>query len=284
MARQVGSVAYQGQAGPLCLTHRETAVAGEAVEQGPAILWIGAQCDDDSADGHGSFAFLQGLSQPGRGVGYAPVGMTQLRPPALFLCVSLAGCGGAAGADPGGGEEERSASREPAMPAEAPRVHGVRIHQPDSLTSIATSETNARGETAGIPCASCHEMREEPYELPESADALSGPHEGLQFAHGDNACASCHHPERYDRLRLASGEAVPLTAAMRLCAQCHGTQKRDYDHGAHGGMRGYWDLSSGPRERNHCVDCHDPHTPAFPSYQPVFPPRDRFLGNGGDHE
>lgn len=201
----------------------------------------------------------------------------------LFLCVSLLGCGGAADADPGG--EPAGGSPEPSMPAEASGAHRVTIHQPDSLTSIATSETNARGETVGIPCGTCHEVREEPHALPTSAAELGGPHEGLQFDHGDNACASCHHPERYDQLRLASGEAIPLTDAMRLCAQCHGTQKRDYDHGAHGGMRGHWDLASGPRERNHCVDCHDPHAPAFPSYEPVFRPRDRFLGeHGGGHE
>jgi hypothetical protein len=69
---------------------------------------------------------------------------------------------------------------------------------------------------------------------------------------------------------------------MALCAQCHGTQKRDYDHGAHGGMRGYWDLKRGPRERNHCVSCHDPHAPKFGTFMPVHPPKDRFLQRGSD--
>jgi hypothetical protein len=40
-------------------------------------------------------------------------------------------------------------------------------------------------------------------------------------------------------------------------------------------MRGYWDLTRGPRERNTCTDCHDVHAPLYPKVRPVFPPRDR---------
>jgi formate-dependent nitrite reductase cytochrome c552 subunit len=98
-----------------------------------------------------------------------------------------------------------------------------------------------------------------------------------QFAHGKISCLSCHDPNDYDRLRLADGQAVPYTEVMTLCGQCHGPQTRDYAHGAHGGMNGYWDLSRGPRTRNNCVDCHDPHAPQFPDMQPTFKPRDRFL-------
>jgi hypothetical protein len=57
----------------------------------------------------------------------------------------------------------------------------------------------------------------------------------------------CHDPARYDRLRLATGESIPMTDALQLCAQCHGTQHRDWRHGAHGGMSGHWDLARGPR-------------------------------------
>lgn len=51
-------------------------------------------------------------------------------------------------------------------------------------------------------------------------------------------------------------------------------------------MRGHWDQSRGPRSRNHCVSCHDPHGPAFGSFQPMPPPRDRFLpiGEGEAHD
>jgi len=62
---------------------------------------------------------------------------------------------------------------------------------------------------------------------------------------------------------------------MTLCSQCHGPQRRDYNMGLHGGMNGYWDLTKGGRTRNTCINCHDPHAPAFPLVMPVLPPKDR---------
>jgi formate-dependent nitrite reductase cytochrome c552 subunit len=66
---------------------------------------------------------------------------------------------------------------------------------------------------------------------------------------------------------------------MQLCAQCHGPQYRDYRHGAHGGMAGHWDLAKGGRVRNNCIDCHDPHSPKYPTVRPAGGPLDR----GGVH-
>jgi hypothetical protein len=40
-------------------------------------------------------------------------------------------------------------------------------------------------------------------------------------------------------------------------------------------MNGHWDLTRGGRTRNTCINCHDPHAPAFPLVMPVLPPRDR---------
>ncbi|MBI5610873.1 MAG: hypothetical protein HY902_18485 [Deltaproteobacteria bacterium] len=79
-----------------------------------------------------------------------------------------------------------------------------------------------------------------------------------------------------------------MSSVIELCSQCHGPQARDYQHGAHGGMTGYWDLRRGDRFRNVCVDCHNPHVPAYPQFAPVQRPRDRFLDApataGGHHE
>lgn len=72
-----------------------------------------------------------------------------------------------------------------------------------------------------------------------------------------------------------------MTEAITLCSQCHGPQRTSFDRGVHGGMTGHWDLSRGPRERNNCVDCHDPHAPKFVGGAPVHLPRDRFFG--GSH-
>ena len=72
---------------------------------------------------------------------------------------------------------------------------------------------------------------------------------------------------------VATGEPLPMTEVVTLCAQCHGPQYRDFKAGAHGGMTGYWDLSRGDRTRNNCVSCHDPHSPKYAGGHPVMPPR-----------
>ena len=113
--------------------------------------------------------------------------------------------------------------------------------------------------------------------VPNSPADLDEFHTGLSFDHGQLRCASCHAEGQPPTLHLATGEPVEIRESLQLCAQCHGPQWRDYQHGAHGGMGGHWDLSQGGRERNHCVDCHDPHAPAYVGGFPVLPPRDRFL-------
>ncbi|MBI5514049.1 MAG: hypothetical protein HY909_09800 [Deltaproteobacteria bacterium] len=148
----------------------------------------------------------------------------------------------------------------------------VVVHRPPSLSSI---EVDSDAGRVAIPCENCHSLfRENPPALPARVEELRGPHAGMRFAHGAVPCASCHERTDATRLHLATGEVLPMTEAMSLCRQCHGPQARDYDHGSHGGMRGYWDRSRGPRARNHCVDCHDPHAPHFPRFQPMPPPRD----------
>jgi formate-dependent nitrite reductase cytochrome c552 subunit len=105
---------------------------------------------------------------------------------------------------------------------------------------------------------------------------LTAFHQGLHGAHGNLACVSCHNPaEGYGSLRLADGKSLPYAEVMHLCAQCHGPQYRDYQHGAHGGMTGYWDLSKGGRTRANCIDCHNPHTPKYQPVQPAKGPNDR---------
>lgn len=135
---------------------------------------------------------------------------------------------------------------------------------------------------AGVRCGVCHSLPTEsaPAQRPEELEEF---HTDMQFTHGDLTCNACHHPDDRDLLRLADGQAIEFSDTMTLCGQCHGMQMRDYRRGAHGGMKGYWDLSAGPRTRNNCVNCHDPHDPPFPAMLPAAPPRDRFMKPGGDH-
>jgi hypothetical protein len=135
---------------------------------------------------------------------------------------------------------------------------------------------DSKGKPLTVACSTCHAAR--PPNLANRASAdLDEFHQNLTFAHGNLTCLACHNPRDYDTLHLADGRSVEYPEVMTLCGQCHGTKTRDYEHGAHGGMTGYWDLSQGPRMRLNCVDCHPPHDPRFPLMKPTFKTRDRFL-------
>jgi hypothetical protein len=192
---------------------------------------------------------------------------------------------------------------------EGPRVrHPVHV-SPGRQPVAETHLFNHHGDAATVSCMACHATREPNLDmgladdsssagaaLPGSGGPVSrgdgGPngsadrlqkeallptefHQDLHYAHGGLSCLSCHDAGNYDSLRRADGRLIAFPqAAQQLCTQCHGTQARDYERGAHGGMRGYWDLSRGERTRNSCIDCHDPHAPGYPAVSPVFPPQD----------
>jgi hypothetical protein len=159
-------------------------------------------------------------------------------------------------------------------PAPGPATHVVTVETPAQLTSVPLL---AGSQDLRVACGTCHFLRPDA-PLPANPARLTQFHVGLVVQHGELACASCHVEGKGTDLHLATGERLPMTEAMTLCGQCHGPQLRDYRKGAHGGMSGHWDLSRGPRTRKHCVDCHDPHSPAYVGGQPVFPPRDRGPG------
>jgi hypothetical protein len=191
------------------------------------------------------------------------------------LLVLAAGCS-APPTDNASDEGARAGTSQP------PSRHETVIAIPASLRGLPTGRAGADGEPVVVACTTCHTGEARP--LPDAGSPPGGPHAGLSLRHGSNTCGSCHDPERRELLRLADGTRIELVEALRLCGQCHGSQLRDYQRGAHGGMSGHWDLTAGPRTRNHCVHCHDPHAPKYPGLLPAPPPRDRFFGNkGGEH-
>jgi hypothetical protein len=139
---------------------------------------------------------------------------------------------------------------------------------------VATGLIDYHGNETTIVCATCHATREPDRSNGAGRKTPQAFHQGLVYAHGGQSCLSCHNADDYDSLRLADGRKLAFADSQQLCAQCHGPQTRDYQHGSHGGMRGYWDKTQGDRTRNTCLDCHDPHAPAYPAWTPVFPPRD----------
>ncbi|MFN7139840.1 MAG: hypothetical protein ACK4UN_10925 [Limisphaerales bacterium] len=151
--------------------------------------------------------------------------------------------------------------------------HPTHVRQPAG-PKVFTGETDFHGKAVTVNCSTCHATTEPNLEL-RSAAELKDFHQGLHYNHGNLSCVSCHNPGDYDTLRLADGKLLNFSNSMQLCSQCHGQQARDFRHGAHGGMTGHWDLSKGSRERATCIDCHDPHSPAYPTVMPVFKPKDR---------
>lgn len=99
-----------------------------------------------------------------------------------------------------------------------------------------------------------------------------------RFNHGMNTgCMNCHHSENRNAYVDHDGSPISAATPARLCAKCHGPLYREWQMGTHGRQNGYWDVSKGTRTKLLCVQCHDPHDPAFKPMQPdPAPIRSRF--------
>ncbi|MBT6489654.1 MAG: hypothetical protein HOK97_07825 [Deltaproteobacteria bacterium] len=159
----------------------------------------------------------------------------------------------------------------------------TQIHQPAGLGFIASGKYDERGKPVNVPCSTCHAPGKRTAWTSRD-DAPEDFHRDVRLKHSNLSCHACHLSTDGSKLHLADGKVLEIRETMTLCAQCHGVQFRDYKHGSHGGMAGYWDTRRGPKTRNHCVDCHAPHDPAYKSVMPVHPPRDRYLEPASDTE
>ncbi|MFO0925112.1 MAG: hypothetical protein U0905_21810 [Pirellulales bacterium] len=196
----------------------------------------------------------------------------------LALAIGMIGCGKESPS-----ESSRSTNPQSSAPPPSTRFKTVvRLPPPIrgtafQISSASTSDLSQAPTREGtLACAACHNLRPAQIET-NKASQLDEYHQRMRFSHSQLTCVSCHNAnDDYASLKLADGRKVNFEESMTLCAQCHGPQYRDYEHGAHGGMSGYWDLERGDRIRNHCLHCHDPHVPNYPKFHPVAPPNDRF--------
>ncbi len=170
---------------------------------------------------------------------------------------------------------------EPTPPHPTPQPEHILL--PEGFGRLEShTHLDTHGRPLQVRCSTCHDA-ERGQPMKGSPHLIQTVHAGLNLQHGHLPCAACHHPDDRDRLRLADGSTLPFEEVNSLCGQCHGTQHRDYKHGAHGGMRGAWDRTRGPRTRNACVVCHDPHAPAITQVMPAAPPRDLPTPHDGAH-
>lgn len=135
-----------------------------------------------------------------------------------------------------------------------------------------------------LRCNDCHRLFESP-------DDRVGPlyqHTHIEFVHGiNNRCFNCHDREDRQVLVVRGGERLPFARASELCSQCHGTTYRDWERGMHGKTLGAWRPGAPSMRRLACVECHDPHAPAYDPVEPMPAPhtlRAEHAGEGaGEH-
>lgn len=194
----------------------------------------------------------------------------------LVVVVSLVtACGGRHPHRPAGKRQRWLAAKGP-PPLER---YSTKVRLPADDLGLSTGRLGSDGKPVRVRCGTCHTL-ERVQAKARAAKARQQPgsvHGAIRLTHAKLTCRSCHQSPRFERFKLTNGKTLVYAQVMQLCGQCHGRQHKDYLHGAHGGMNGYWDLSRGPRVRNHCIVCHDPHRPAITAILPAPRARYRFL-------
>jgi hypothetical protein len=141
---------------------------------------------------------------------------------------------------------------------------------------LSTAELRSKGEdTSGVECYACHERNKTPtlHRGTNGTLLLPKEHSDLVMAHGrnnrNNICFNCHSSTNLESLVTRDGSNLTIEQSTLLCGSCHGPTYRDWELGVHGRLNGYWNTNLGSVFRKDCVSCHDPHNPAFPSFNPA---------------
>ncbi len=165
-------------------------------------------------------------------------------------------------------------------PNDIPRTEAVTISD-DQITTRPVREvlSNAASIIVGgyrLGCMECHKLFESPSESPRRLMQ----HMDIELNHGlTERCLDCHDKDNRNELALTGGATVPFTDVPRLCGKCHGPTYRDWQRGMHGRTNGYWDQSRGEQRRLSCIECHDPHAPAFDPMQSLPGPNTLRMGD-----
>jgi formate-dependent nitrite reductase cytochrome c552 subunit len=130
-------------------------------------------------------------------------------------------------------------------------------------------------DLSDFDCYACHEKKKPPVLRFDAKQNLIIPqeHADIVMGHGEhgrnNNCFNCHDETNLEQLQTRDGRVVKFQDSPQLCGSCHGPTFEDWEAGAHGRISGYWDRQLGPYKRQQCVNCHNPHSPKFPSRKPA---------------
>ena len=119
-----------------------------------------------------------------------------------------------------------------------------------------------------FPCQRCHNVPLARIKH-DGKDGKAKAHWNVKLQHAPESvmsCATCHDPADTNRLRTVAGAPVAVDRSHQVCSQCHSRQAADWAGGAHGKRLGGW---APPRVAKTCVECHNPHTPAWDRRIPV---------------
>jgi formate-dependent nitrite reductase cytochrome c552 subunit len=133
----------------------------------------------------------------------------------------------------------------------------------------------AKEDLSDFDCYACHEKNKPPVLRYDAGHNLIVPteHSDIVMGHGEhgrnNNCYNCHDETNLKQLTTRDGRVVKFEDSPQLCGSCHGPTYEDWEAGAHGRISGYWNRNLGPFKRQQCVNCHNPHSPRFPSRKPA---------------
>ena len=159
--------------------------------------------------------------------------------------------------------------------AKSKDYHGVSVSSEPYFGDIELIKISEDGQSFLIPerkgkiksyaCIECHTK---PLKQMQSKD-LKKAHWNISIKHADANtmnCITCHSSKNMDNLHSLTGSKIDFNKSYKLCSQCHTKQFKDWTGGAHGKQIGGW---APPRASLTCVNCHNPHNPAFSSKWPA---------------
>ena len=132
-----------------------------------------------------------------------------------------------------------------------------------NLANVADFLTEKRTiNLASFPCSNCHSLSMDKLQS-RPASNIRKAHWDIHLIHANEStmnCITCHAKNDMNQLTSLTKEHITMDESYKLCGQCHSTQYKDWQGGAHGKQLNGW---KPPRVAQTCVSCHNPHQPAF---------------------